>query len=112
MSTAATMISRSPIAWDGDRVGFVAAILSDGRGVRVVGEGRSAHALYLRAREVLEPGPDPARVLFQVMRRSISSYESASPPRFFDASLDEAAAQLSQELGLPVLAASTVPAAR
>jgi len=110
MTTVATMVSRSPIFWDGEQAGFIAAVLTDGRHVRGVGEGGEARALVRRARQVLRPGPDPARVLYEILRRSVSSYESASPPWVFDGELDEAAAQLGEELGLPVVMPSPVPA--
>jgi hypothetical protein len=103
MPVVATVVSRDPVAWDEPLVGVVAAVLTDGDEVRVVGSGREALALVLRAREIFRADEDPALALWRLVRRSVSSYETISKPRYFNSSLDEAAGQLADELDLPVV---------
>jgi hypothetical protein len=113
MPVVATIVSREPIAWREELVGVVAAILTDGREVRVIGTTGEALGLATRARQIFQPDDDPERVLLRLVRRSVSSYETVSKPRVFDDPLDEAAAQLADELGLPVLTLPVrVPAPR
>jgi hypothetical protein len=113
MPVVATIVSREPTAWREELVGVVAAILTDGRDVRVVGTTGEALGLLTRARQIFQPDDDPERALLRLVRRSVSSYETVSRPRVFDVPLEEAAAQLADELHLPIVTLPVqVPARR
>jgi hypothetical protein len=97
--TVSVVIAKSAAVWGADQAGPRAALVTDGRRLWVVSNGRYGRSIAARAWELFTPGPAP-EAMERVCHRVVSSYTSVGAPTVSDEPAGDVAERLAAELGM------------